>query len=100
MELWGVTEKDMPQSKIMALGAQIGFRRSKAFPFAWINQLVPYQTHAESVEESCQEGMLHRYYRYRNKLNRESYGRWLGLRGRASVLANLPDQGGITYLIK
>jgi ubiquinone/menaquinone biosynthesis C-methylase UbiE len=33
MEKYGVTEKDMPPDKIMALGREIGFRRTAVYPF-------------------------------------------------------------------
>jgi ubiquinone/menaquinone biosynthesis C-methylase UbiE len=35
MEKYGVTEKDMPVSKVFALGRDAGFRRFRAYPSAW-----------------------------------------------------------------
>jgi SAM-dependent methyltransferase len=42
---YGVTEKDMPPAKIIALGRAAGFRRFYAFPLAWCNFLIDYQLH-------------------------------------------------------
>src|SRR5262249_27552955 len=87
VERFGVTEKEMPPSKIVELARQAGFRQAHIYPDVMLNQFVDYRpgaelpAHAARADGLADAGILKRRFhwvvRKRLGISRHVYGIFL-----------------------